>query len=152
MDSAAGPSASRAAGRRSGPSRAGGAGSGEFAPQLRGGLRRPVERQRPLLAATADLRLDLARLDAALADRQTQRAPEQLRVRELLPRARVAVVVQDAEPFALELAVQAVRPLARGLSRLGQGDQVDVERRYRARPRDAGVVRVLLDSGGQDAR
>src|SRR5829696_392465 len=62
-----------------------------------GGARRPVERQRPLLLAAPDLRLDLARLDAALAHGQPQRDAEQLGVGELLARTGRALVVENVE-------------------------------------------------------
>ena len=53
--------ASRAAGRRSGRCRAGASWSGKLAPQLGGGLRRALQRQRALLLPAPDLHLDLAR-------------------------------------------------------------------------------------------
>src|SRR5919107_483590 len=51
-----------------------------------GGGGRPLQRQRPRLPPAADLRLDLAAGDRALADGQPQRDTQELRVRELRAR------------------------------------------------------------------
>src|SRR3954470_11494548 len=152
MDGAADRRASRGAAGRSGRGRAAAGSSGGGAPQLRGRLGRPGERDRALLAAAPDLHLPLAGLDAALAEREPDRAAEQLGIGELLPRARLAIVVQGVEPGGLELLVELVGCLAGGLAGLAERDQVDIERGERLRPRDAGLVRELLDGGGEDAR
>src|SRR5213078_2067482 len=95
--------------------------SGGGAPQLSGRLSRSVERDRGLLAAPADLHLDLSLLDAALADREADRHAEQLGVGELLPRASVAVVVDRVEAEGLELLVEAVGDVTCLFSRLAEG-------------------------------
>src|SRR4051812_8598307 len=126
--------------------------SGGAAPQLCGGLRRSVERDRRLLAASSDLNLDLVLLDAALPDREADRHAQELGVGELLPRARVAVVVDRVEAERLELLVEAVGDVSGLFAGLAERDEVDVEGGYRLRPADAGLVAELLDGGGEDAR
>src|SRR5918998_1075665 len=125
--------------------------SGEARPKLRRRLHRALERQRALFLAAPDLRVDLPRLDPALADREAQRAAEQLRVGELLPRAALAVVVEHVHGVAPELLVEPVRHLARLFARLPERDELDVEGRHGARPGDALLVSELLDRRGDDA-
>jgi hypothetical protein len=94
--------------------------------------------------------LDLALLDSALADREAQGNTEQLGVSELLPRARVAIVVHDFEARLAQLAVEAVGDLARRLALLAERHELDVPRRDRARPRDSLLVGELLHGSGRD--
>ena len=64
----------------------------------------------------------------------------------------VAVVVDDVEPGLAQLLVEPLgeRALLRALA--AEPDEVDVEGRERARPRDPLLVGELLDGGGADAR
>lgn len=71
--------------------------------------------------AAADLDLDLAGLDCALADRQAHRAAEQFGVGELLARAGVTVVVDH---FHSTFAKALIHALGRGpLGRCGLPDR-----------------------------
>ena len=71
---------------------------------------------------------------------------EQLGVGELAARAEVlAVVVDHVEPGVLQLAVEPLGELVLVAAGLAEADEVDVERRDRARPRDALLVGELLD-------
>ena len=104
------------------------------------------ERQRrSLLAAAADLHLDLAGLQRAAPHGQPQRAPEQLRVGELLPRPGVAVVVEDFDPALEQDLVDAVAGLPLGGAGRAERDQVHGERSQRPGPGDPVLVGVLLD-------
>ena len=94
----------------------------------------------------------LAGLESSLADRQAQRAAEQLGVGELLARAALAVVVEHVEAPLAELLGEAVRHRAGLLPLLAQGHELHVPRRERPRPRDSLVVGELLDRGGRDPR
>src|SRR5688572_19869732 len=124
----------------------------ECRPQVVRGLSRPLERDGARLAPAPDLRLDLAGLDRTPADRQPQRAADQLRVGELRAGAEVAVVVDHVEPEGAQLLVERVRELALFRVRLAEPDQVHVERRQRTRPGDALLVGELLDRRGADPR
>src|SRR5690242_13383583 len=72
--------------------------SGRLVPELRDRLGGTLKRHAPGLAAAADLHLDLALGEGTAADRDPQRAAEQLGIGELLPRPGVAIVVEDAQP------------------------------------------------------
>src|SRR5204863_1551023 len=108
---AARPGASAAVGRRSGPGRPAAGTSGQACPKLRDRLDGAVERQRVLFLAAPDLGVDLPGLQPAFADREPQRAAEQLRVGELLAGAALAVVVEHVEAVGAEVVVELVRDL-----------------------------------------
>src|SRR5690242_19969042 len=74
-------------------------------PERFDGVRRSLDRNAALLHPAPDLNLELAGGQRAPADCDPHRASQQLGVGELLPRARVAVVVKDLEPRVLQLAV-----------------------------------------------
>src|ERR671914_1065763 len=137
---------------RAGPLRRRPRGSGKTRPKLRGRRGGALEGQRALLLGAPDLHVHLAGLEASLADRQAQRAAEQLRVGELLPRAAVAVVVEHVEALVAEVVVKPVRHLAGLLPLLTERHELDVERGHRAGPRDSLLVGVLLDRGRHYAR
>src|SRR5439155_19783446 len=70
------------------------------------GVRGALQRDRALLLAAANLDLELTRLEAAPSGDDSDRAAEQLRLHELLPRARVTVVEQRVDAGLGELPVQ----------------------------------------------
>src|SRR5205814_9027050 len=83
-----------------------------------------------------------------LADRDTDRTPDQVGVRELLAGSLVAVVEEDVLAGRVELG----RRLPRLLFEPRQRDDVRVVRRDRGRPENSVLVVVLLDDGGDRAR
>src|SRR5262245_3975322 len=93
--------------------------------------RRALEGDLTLLAAAADLHLDRAVRQRPLADRDAQRAAEQLGLDELLAgRHPLAVVVEHLEPGLPQLVDEAVRELGLRRARIADQHEVDVEGRH----------------------
>src|SRR5204862_3085639 len=103
-------------------------------PQLRDCLRGATEREVAGLPAAADLDLELALRQRPTPDRDADRAAQQLGVGELLPRAGVAIVVEDAQAGRLELLVHTVGRRSLLAALLAERDDLDVEWRDRTRP------------------
>ena len=122
----------------------------EQAPSALGG--RAVDRQAVGLAAAALGRLDDAVLEAAAPDDEAQRAAEQLGVGQLLPRPRVALVVEGLDAGRAQLLVEAVGDVALFLPALGQRDQCAFHGASASRPDDPALVGELLDRRGDDPR
>src|ERR1019366_1409024 len=122
-------------------------GSRKLPPELRDGVGGLGQRHRNRLAPAPDLHLELARGERATPDRDAQRTAERLVVGELLPRARVAIVVEGLQAGVLELPIEAVGELALLAAGLAQYHQLDVERGDRPRPRDPLLSGVLLARG-----
>ena len=73
---------------------------------------RALHRQAVALAAAALGRLDDAVLEAAAPDDEPQGAAEQLGVGELLPRPRVALVIEGLDAGGAQVLIEAVGDLA----------------------------------------
>src|SRR5262249_25818531 len=117
-------------------------------------LGQAVQRQVGTLAGRPQLALDDLPRHALGADRELNRHADEIGVRELHTGTRLAVVVQDFEPHALQFAVAAVAfgayPLG-AFALAGQHDEVHVVRRERGRPREAVLVAVAFGNRLDDA-
>ncbi len=111
-----------------------------------------VEGDLLLLAGAAQLHLDGAVGQPALAHHQLQRPADEVGVGELHAGALVAVVDGHLEAQVGQLASHALGLGLHGVVAHGQRDDAHMGRRNRERPHDAMLVVVLLDHGGQGAR
>src|SRR4029077_15462897 len=104
-------------------------------------------------AVTAMTVLEPSGVEPALRDHQTVWDTEELRVRELDPRPRIAVVVEHLDAGGAQLGIQAVADFADtgGLLQV-ERHQHELERRNRLGPDDAALIVILLDGGCHDAR
>src|SRR6476646_626211 len=92
-----------------------------------GGAARRLGHSEPVVGtAVAHLRLDDLVSQPAPAHDEPQRTPEQLRIGELLPGPRLAIVVDHREPCALELLIEAVRRLRDLVTGLPQAEELIV--------------------------
>src|SRR6185295_16988794 len=102
-----------------------------------------------LLGTTfADEEVDLAVVESLLADGEADGAPDQIRIRELLARALVAVVEEDGASGLLERGDHAVCDLRHLGAPGGERDHVNLVWSHRRRPGDPILVVVLLDDRG----